>query len=156
MESLPTIYRDMVGAYAEEYCPIGWQNEHIEMDGESFRISQWCDIMTLTSGKSLACYSDSYYKGKSAVTVNSFGKGTVYYIGTVPERSFCKKLMSRIFSECAVTHEPSLPFGIEITERTKCDDTFRFIFNNTNKSQSFTLYDKEYFMKPFEMITETI
>lgn len=154
MKSLPAAYNDMTGAYAEEYCPIGWQTEHIEMEGEQYRISQWCDIMALDGGEALAVYGDSYYKGKAAVTVNSFGKGTVYYVGTVPERKFCRKLMSRIFTECGIMHEPSLPYGIEVTERRKNDNTFRFIFNNTNKAQTFTLYGKSYSMKPFEMITE--
>lgn len=156
MKSLPTVYKDMTGAYAEEYCPIGWQTEYIEMDGEQYRISQWCDAMALSSGKAVACYSDSYYKSKAAVTVNSFGNGTVYYVGTVPERKFCRKLMSRIFTECSIEHEPSLPYGIEVTERRKNESTFRFIFNNTNKAQTFTLYGCSYSMKPFEMITETI
>ncbi len=156
MDSLPTIYKDITGAYAEEYCPIGWQTEHIEMDGEHYRISQWCDIMALNGGKALAVYSDSFYKGKAAVTRNRYGKGTVYYIGTVPERKFCKRLMGLIFDECGIEYEPELPLGIEVTERRKNGQVFRFIFNNTDKTQNFTLFGRAYSMKPFEMITETI
>ncbi|MBQ8724206.1 MAG: beta-galactosidase trimerization domain-containing protein, partial [Oscillospiraceae bacterium] len=153
---LPTVFNDITGSYAEEYCPIGRQTEHIEMDGEQYRISQWCDIMALNGGETLAVYSDSFYKGKAAVTRNRYGKGIVYYIGTVPERKFCKRLMGRIFTECGIKHEADLPYGIEVTERIKDEETFRFIFNNTNKKQSFTLYQKEYNLESFEMKIENI
>lgn len=154
MQQLPAVFKDMTGSYAEEYCPIGWQTEHIEMDGENYRISQWCDIMALSSGEALAVYCDSFYKGKAAVTRNRYGKGIVYYIGTVPERKFCKRLMGRIFDECDIKHDAGLPLGIEVTERSKDGKMFRFIFNNTNQEQSFRLYENEYTLDPFEMKME--
>lgn len=156
MKQLPTVYKDMTGAYAEEYCPIGWQTEQIEMDGKHYRVAQWCDIMALSGSEALAVYSSSFYKGKAAVTRNQYGKGNVYYIGTVPERKFCKMLVSRILNECNIIHEENLPYGIEVTERTKNEETFRFIFNNTNKPQAFRLYGTEYSMTPFEMIMKKI
>ena len=60
--------------------------------------------------------------------------------------------MGRIFDECDIKHDAGLPLGIEVTERSKDGQMFRFIFNNTNKPQTFILYGAEYSMQPFEMI----
>ncbi len=156
MDVLPCTLSDICGAHVSEYCPIGWGQERITMDCEDFTITQWCDISECDTAETIAEYKDSYYKGCPAVTRNSFGKGTAYYVGTVPERAFCKKLMSRIFAENSITHEPSLPFGVEVTERIKGDTTYRFIFNNTMDKQEFTLYGKLYSMDAFEMTREKL
>ncbi len=156
MDVLPASLSDICGANVSEYCPIGWGQESITMDGEIFQARQWCDILECNSAEVIATYNSSLYKGDPAVTRNNYGIGTAYYVGTVPDRAFCKKLMSRIFAEKNISHEPSLPFGVEVTERINGSSAYRFVFNNTMDKQEFTLYGKFYSMEAFEMITETL
>ncbi len=155
MDSLPTVYRDMTKTYAEEYCPLGWKQQKICMDGKEFAISQWCDILNAQDCETLAVYCDSYYKGKAAAVCSNYGNGKVYYIGTVPERSFCKTLMSRIFKEKNIKHCNDLPLGVEVTERLKEGKAYTFIFNNTMENQNFRLYGKDYSLKAFEMVVDS-
>ena len=156
MDALPTVYRDMTGAYAEEYNPIGWEQQYMEMDGKTYRISQWCDILRANGTKVIASYQDGFYAGKPAVTKNAYGKGYAYYVGTAAERQFYQDFMRTVFTGCGTDCIEPLPLGIEVTTREDENTIFRFIFNNTDKTQHFSLNDKEYTMQPFEMAVERI
>ena len=156
MDALPTVYRNMTGAFAEEYNPMGWETQQIKMDGRTYKISQWCDILNANGAEVIAAYQDSFYAGKPAVTKNAYGRGSAYYVGTVAERKFYQDFLRRIFADCGTACTEPLPIGIEITARENESTLFRFIFNNTDKMQRFPLNEKEYCMKPFEMMIERI
>lgn len=47
-----------------------------------------------------------------------------------------------------------LPDNVEITTRTSDDNTARFIFNNTNKEQHFSIGGEDISLAPFEMKTD--
>ena len=152
MEQLPTVYRKLVGAYVEEYDPMGWDNGKIEFtDGTVYNCRQWCDVICPETAETLAVYSSEFYKDKTAVTKNSYGKGTAYYIGTVCEKNVYNRLIKDILTETDVEHFDDIPDNVEITTRTNEEITARFIFNNTNKEQKFTLNGNKIVLAPFEM-----
>lgn len=156
MSPLPTVYRELVGAYAEEYDPIGYDTVSIRFaDGERFTCRQWCDILHTESAQAIAYYDDNFYMGKPAVTVNSYGKGRAYYIGTVGEKRFYQRLIRDILISAKIPFTDGLPDNVELTTRTGGFQTVRFIFNNTDKPQSFTIYGKDIRLKPFEMHVDT-
>ncbi len=154
MESLPTVYRALAGAYAEEYDPIGYGSSHVEMHGKTYRISQWCDVLVLETAQPAAIYTEGFYAGKTAVTRNRFGNGTVYYVGTVGERKFCHALMRQAFDDAGISYITSLPLGVEVTERRNESTVFRFIFNNSDLEKTFNLYGHSCTLQPFEMAVE--
>ncbi|MGN0687189.1 MAG: beta-galactosidase trimerization domain-containing protein [Oscillospiraceae bacterium] len=87
MQQLPTVYRSLVGAYIEEYDPIGYDNATIRLsDGSVYKCRQWCDVIQPETAETVASYDSEFYKGKAAITCNRYGSGTVYYIGTVCEK----------------------------------------------------------------------
>ncbi len=155
MEQLPTVYRNLIGAYVEEYDPMGWDNGKIEFaDGTVYNCRQWCDIICPETAETLAVYGSEFYKGKTAVTKNSYGKGTAYYIGTVCEKSMYNRLIKDVLSEAGVEHYDGIPDNVEMTTRTGNGITARFIFNNTNKEQKFRIGDNDFSLVPFEMKIE--
>ncbi len=156
MDALPTVYKELIGAYAEEYDPIGWESAQMEMNGQAYKISRWCDIMTSTTAQTIGYYKDSFYAGKSAVTKNVYGNGTAYYVGTVPERRFYHDFLRQIFTECGIPCMDKLPLGIEVTTRETSQAAYRFIFNNTNRTQTFSLQGETDSMQPFEMIVRPV
>jgi beta-galactosidase len=48
----------------------------------------WVDIISCITAQPYAIFSENWEKGKPAITVNNFGKGKAWYIGTEPEKSF--------------------------------------------------------------------
>lgn len=152
MEQLPTVYRNLIGAYVEEYDPMGWDKATIKLqDGTTYECRQWCDVICPETAETLAVYGSEFYAGKAAATKNSYGKGTAYYIGTVCEKNAYNKLAKKILDETGVSYMDGIPDNVEITTRTGNGITARFIFNNTDKEQSFLLDEGEITLAPFEM-----
>lgn len=152
MEQLPTVYRKLVGAYVEEYDPIGYDTSSIRLtDGSIYKCRQWCDILCPETAETIAVYDEEFYKGKAAITRNSCGKGTAYYIGTVCEKKLYCKLAKDILLESGIPFVEGLPDNVELTTRTGDDVIARFIFNNTSENQHFTLDKEEISLAPFEM-----
>jgi beta-galactosidase len=152
MSPLPTVFRKLVGAYVEEYNPIGYGTVKVRFsDSESFTCRRWCDILHTETAKGIAFYDESFFCGKPAVTANKFGTGKAYYIGTVGEKSFYRKLIRTIIADCGLDFTDELPDNVELTKRMGKDFGVRFIFNNSDKPQHFTLSDEGISLKPFEM-----
>lgn len=149
---LPTVYRELVGAYVEEYDPIGYDSASVKFaDGSVYKCRQWCDVLHLETAQPVATYDSEFYQGKPAVTRNQFGKGLAYYIGTVGEKQMYYDLVKQILMEREIPFVEGLPDNVEITTRTKGDRLARFVFNNTNKEQRFLLDEELLSMIPFEM-----
>lgn len=152
MAPLPTVYRELIGAYVTEYNPIGNGHNTIRLsDGRSFSCTHWCDLLACESAETLATYTEDYHAGTPAATVNAYGNGTAYYIGTVGDRSFYYELVRLAMEKAHVPFTEGLPEHVELTTRTSDSKTFRFLFNNTDKEQNFNLDGQTIHMKPFEM-----
>ncbi len=152
MSPLPTVYDKLVGAYVEEYDPIGYDSVDVRFaDGEVLKAKQWCDILKTETAEPVAYYDGEYFKGKCAVTKNNVGKGTAFYIGTVGEKKLYKKIVKEALRLSGAGFIDEIPDGIEITTRESEDKKARFIFNNTDKEKAFELFGEKLSLKPFEM-----
>lgn len=157
MELLPTVYGELVGAYVEEYNPIGYDKAKVRLqDGSVYECKQWCDILVPESAEPVAFYDSEYYKGKPAITRNGYGAGRAYYIGTVGEKKLYYQLVKDILVEAQVPFVEGLPDNVELTTRTGADKEVKFLFNNTDQVQQFVWNGKEISMEPFEMQVEVI
>ncbi len=154
MEALPTIYRELIGAEVEEYDPIGWAQTSVKMDGIQYTASHWCDVLMPSAAEIIASYGSGFYSGRAAVTKNRYGSGSAWYVGTVPSRTFCHALMKKMRMQCGLSCL-DLPAEIEVTSRRMSEEmVYRFIFNHTDKVQTFALDGKMYSLQAFEMVTE--
>ena len=152
MAQLPTVYRDMVGAYATEYDPIGYDSVPVTFaDGTIVVGKQWCDVLETEGAQILARYDGEFFRGKAAVTRNNYGNGSVYYIGTVGNQALYNKVVRLAVEEADVAFIPDLPPWVEITTRTGNTGTPRFVFNNSGREQTVSLDGELLTLAPFEM-----
>ena len=152
MSPLPTVYRELVGAYAEEYNPIGEDTVSLKFDdGTHCKGRQWCDILIAENAKTIVRYDSNYYKGKAAVTENKYGNGYAYYVGTVSEKKFYDKLIKDILIKTNIEFIDGLPENVEITTREGDGKKIQFVFNNTDHIQEFNLLGEAVCLSPFEM-----
>lgn len=157
MAPLPTVYRGLVGAFVEEYDPIGGSRNKVCFDdGEEFDCTHWCDILVPETAEIIARYAEDHYSGKPAVTANRYGSGRAYYIGTVCEKAFYYRLIRSVLDDAGIGYCKDLPDGVEITARTGEKASVVFIFNNTNKRQEFVYGGKLLKLGPFEMLIERV
>lgn len=115
---LPGAFKELAGIEVEEFNALR-RPAHIEGIVAS-QVKVWCDIIKPVTANVLCKYSDRYFKGKAAVTVNSFGKGKAYYVGCDMEQDALKELIRFISEDAgiAITDEPE---GVEIVRRKNCD-----------------------------------
>ena len=119
--------------------------------GGVYQVTSWCDLVECDTCEPVAEYLDSWYAGTAAVTVNKYGKGKAYYIGTVGEKNLYRSLLLEIFSQDGIPTIDNLPAGIESTVRSNPNMQFRFFFNNTEKAAGFIYHHESVSLKPFEM-----
>ncbi len=156
MAPLPTLYRNLVGAYVEEYDPIGYDSADIRFeDGSTYRCRQWCDVLCTETAETIAYYDSEFYRGKPAITRNVYGKGIVYYVGTVGDKALYNRLVKTMLEEAEVNYIQGLPDNVEVTTRTGEGMSLRFVFNNTDQEQHFSMGDEPITLMPFEMKVDT-
>lgn len=149
---LPTVYRDLVGCHISEYDPIGWGTNSIKFDDDTrFTCKQWCDILETDTAEILARYDSDFYAGCPAITVNKFGRGKAYYIGTVGERRLYERIAREILDAENLKYYADLPENVEITTRTEDGFSVQFVFNNSDDEKHFNLSGKDVHLQPFEM-----
>lgn len=152
MEPLPTVYRKLAGAYALEYNPLGQETSSVRFaDGTVCQVRQWCDILQTESAEVLASYDCDFYAGKAAITRNAYGKGSVYYVGTVGKKDLYRKLVRDVLKNAQVSYVEGLPANVELTTRKGNGKSVQFVFNNTDQVQDFVLEGTPICMQPFEM-----
>lgn len=180
MAPLPTVFAEMTGAHVEEYDAVGRKRQKLEISQASWLLQDkrlmecrepeerqeltcqlWCDILVSDGAEVLARYGENFYQGKPAITRNEYGKGEVYYVGTVMNRCGMVSLMSEILRKAGISHIENLPFGVEHTVRWRQEKKWHFFFNNTERRLELQLQwrlpagvrgDEEMLsLQPFEM-----
>lgn len=133
--TLPCAFRELAGIEVEEFNALR-KEVHIEgLVSSAARI--WCDIIKPITAETLCTYTDHYFAGRAAVTVNQFGKGQVYYIGCDIEADALKELVCHISENAGITIT-KLPERVELIKRSNC----RIILNHNDASVEISLTGK--------------
>ena len=151
-EPLPNAFRKLAGCVVREYDPIGNLKQRVELTtGQTFDVTRWCDVLETETARVFAIYADAFYQGSAAVTVNTFGNGACYYVGTVGSRDFYRHMSEAILKDAGISFHASLPVGIEIITRESDDKKWVFLFNNSESAQTFAFEGERVTLSPFEM-----
>jgi beta-galactosidase len=104
-ETLPSLLTGLCGIEIEEQQPLKFQDKvrFVSQDGSAHEGSYWFDLLSLYGAEPLATYDDRWFAGTPAVTLNSSGKGSVCYVGTVPDVSYLRGLLGKLCSEVGIT-----------------------------------------------------
>lgn len=78
-------------------------------------------------------------KDMPAVTVNKFGAGTAYYVGTQPDAGYLERLLRDCLDAADIAPAFAVPDGVEVTVRRKGDVTYYFFLNHTDRTQVFPI-----------------
>jgi beta-galactosidase len=130
----PAPFRDMLGLVIEEYVPYSetQSNTLCTTDGRQFSCSFWSDVIHLNTAQALATFEQDYYAGGPAITRNRFGKGTAYYVSTVPDQSGMDWLLDEI---CKTAHVksavPNIPAAVEVLQRANEKASWLFLLNHS-------------------------
>ncbi len=131
----PAPFHEMLGLVVEESAPYAeTQSNSIRTnDGKQFKCTLWSDIIHLKGAEAIvAVFEDDYYAGSPAITQNIFGKGTAWYVGTVPDSNGVAWLMETVCETAGVKPVvPNMPTGVELLRRVNGDASWLFVLNHS-------------------------
>jgi len=156
-QRLPGLLAELCGVEVEEYdsMPIDQRNglefTLPELTSARFRpagkpapqstafASVWCDVLKPGGADVVARYTQDYYAGKPAITLNKFGQGQVVYVGTFGETDLYEALIGWLLDLAGVQPILTTPEGIEVTERWQGGRRLLFLLNHTDQEQKVPL-----------------
>ena len=148
LEGTPHGLMDVFGLRSMEIDALyDHENNHIvSMNDSNIKISnQWkcknlCDIVNVSTAKTLGVYGEDFYKDSPAFTVNNYENGKAYYICADFEQGFYDEAYAQIVQDAKV----NLPIamiteGVEVTTRQTEEYMYIFIQNYNRKAVELNL-----------------
>jgi len=136
----PAPFKEMFGLVVEEFAPYPeTQSNSIRTeDGKQFECTLWSDIIQLKSAKAIATFEQDYYADSPAITRNQYGKGTAFYVGTVPNQSGMEWLLEQV-CETAGVKAVNTADGIELLQRTNGNGIWLFVLNHASEKMTVSI-----------------
>ena len=133
----PAPFREMLGLVVEEFAPYSetQSNSFRTNDGKQFKCTLWSDIIHLKGAEAIvAVFEDDYYAGSPAITQNIFGKGTAWYVGTIPDKNGMEWFMEHVCESTGIQSvSANLPAGVELLQRVNGTSSFLFVLNHSGE-----------------------
>ncbi|MEI7024991.1 beta-galactosidase [Paenibacillus sp. y28] len=141
----PAPLRKLLGIQVEEFDPMlpGDTNRLLPSDRSPLTEASctlWADVIRLEGAEPLACFAEDFFAGSPAITVNRFGQGRAYYVGTQPEARLLAELLDSITSDLGIEAPFQAPAGIEVTCRQAANgQRYWFVLNHLAQPAKVTL-----------------
>ena len=138
----PGLLADLAGVTVEEVRPYhhGQTNEiHFARGNlitQTCTVGNWVEVLECATAVPVAEYRDEALASKAAITANSYGQGTVYYMGVHLPPEVLKAFLTDILDEFPIK---DIPEGVEVTQRVGPGKNLVFVINNTRERQTLTL-----------------
>ncbi|MBM4464490.1 MAG: beta-galactosidase [Chloroflexi bacterium] len=144
-QRLPGLLAELCGVEVEEYDSLG-ADMYNEVEFTLPELAShspvaakvWCDVLQPHGTTAIARYTQDYYAGKPAITLNRFGQGQVVYVGTVGDARLYEALVGWLLNLAGVQEILAVPRGVEVTERWQ-GDRLLFVLNHAEREQEVTL-----------------
>lgn len=138
------VLRDLLGIKVTEWAvPYQGENFGFEYEDKEYPAQIMNMVLELESAQSLGTYTKGFYKNTPALTVNKFGKGKAYYLGTSLDKEFTKKFVSSLIDLSDAGFTKILGDSIDIKAREKDGKTLFIVMNHESYEQTITL-NKEF------------
>lgn len=131
----PGPLKDVTGIWVEESdAVVPGQKIYAEFNNQKLNCRLICDLIRPDTAKTLVKYSSEFYAGTPAVTVNDYGRGKAWYIGSKFDHESLTKIMNRILSDCEITGLADT--DLEVTCRKDVTDKeYYFVLNMSNQTK---------------------
>ena len=143
---LPGLLAEICGVEVEEYDSLSstMQNRleyvHPELAGKAMpSVDSLCEILKPVTATVIARYTQEFYAGKPALTLNMYGKGQAVYVGAVGHGCLYATLVDWLADRSGIQPALAVSNGLEVTERWQDSRRFLFILNHSSCQQKIHL-----------------
>ena len=140
-EMLPAMLKKTFGIRIEEYEGLTPDDNLYAISGTEtingqFNAIKFVDWVIPEKAETLMKYQEWHMKEYAALTRNSYGKGTAYYLGAVvKETEFYDILVEELLRKAGIKRLISPPEGVEISIREGNGKKLLFIINHTEEEK---------------------
>ena len=128
----PGKLRDVLGIWVEESDALPAESKnHFIWEGKQYEATLLCDLLHEEGAEALCSYEEDFYAGMPALTKNTYGKGSAYYVATRSGKEFYHDFLTKVLKEAGVTDGLTLPQGVEGTVRENEKNRYIFLLNHT-------------------------
>jgi beta-galactosidase len=123
----------VLGIWVEEIDALyaDQTNSIVMADGSGeYSCRHIADLLHAETAEVLATFGSDFYGGMPALTRNSFGKGSAYYIASDPDPLLLDRLYGELLQQHGIAAPFAAPAGVEIAVRTKNDQPIFFLLNH--------------------------
>lgn len=135
----PGPLRNVLGIWAEETDSLYEEDvNHVDIiegsqwaGGKSYEVRLLCDLIHAETAEVLGHYQSDFYAGRPALTKNSFGKGSAYYIAFRNNQDFEADFYGHLIEEQKLLRalDADLPEGVTAQLRTDGETDYVFVMN---------------------------
>ncbi len=137
----PTNFTDLVGGYVyevesfqdEQFVNLVGVDEFKDVKGIA---TVFRDMLKTTTAKTLFTYEDEFFNDLSAITLNNYENGKVYYIGSGVDNTIMDALCEKIINDSNIEKIESEE-GLEIVTRYLNNEKYYFVMNHTPIKKNF-------------------
>lgn len=148
-QKLPGRLAELAGVTVAEYdSRPSWSENPLAAEGEALAGAEltgtvWADVLEPTTAEVVARYSQEYYAGEPAITLNRYGKGNVVYAGVLGNSALFGRLAGWLLALGDVESLPETPDGVEATARWQEGQRLLFLLNH-NEAPATVRLDRTY------------
>jgi beta-galactosidase len=135
----PGPLRKVLGLWSEEIdaLPVGESKGVRFTPGNTlglagdYKAHLFCDLIHTEGATPLATYTEDFYAGRPALTVNKFGQGQAYYIAARTEHRLLDDLYGKLAADLRLSPAlaTTLPSGVSAQRRSGNGQEFIFVMN---------------------------
>jgi beta-galactosidase len=145
-QRLPGLLAELCGVGVEEYDSLAPQMSNAlqfelpDMDSTPpLAIFTWADLLKPDGAEVVARYTEDYYAGQPAITLNRFGQGQAAYAGALGDDTLYATLTDWLLEISGVESVLDVPDGVEVTERWQGDRRLLFVLNHSTETRDVDL-----------------
>jgi beta-galactosidase len=117
----PAPWRELLGLRIEELAPLPY-GAHVRLQGPGAAATGatgrlWQDVIGLRGATPLLTFGEGHLGGEAAVTRHEHGRGTAFYLGTLPDQATLGHLVRQACLRAGITPWTGLPRGVEAVRR---------------------------------------
>lgn len=127
----PGAFRDLLGITVEEFFPLA-PGQTVRLD-DGTGADLWTEWLRLRGAHALASYVDGPLPGVPAVTKNSYGGGTAFYVATRLDAGGTAALVARCLDRAGVAPAAGVRPGVEMVRRHRDNHSWLFVLNHTEE-----------------------
>ena len=129
----PGAFRSMLGVRSEEFFPLVPGKQVALSDGTSGEV--WSELMATDGAEAVVAYADGPLSGGPAITRNSHGEGTAWYVTTRLPAAALSGFLAQVTAAAGVVPVADTVPGVEVVRRSNgAGASYLFAINHTGSA----------------------